>query len=139
MSRKASTRKKRKYEHGSYYQRPRNVINSRNYHAATPAAYKLLTQLCEQYNGSNNGGPSAAFTVMVGKGWISPNTLSKAFSCLQHYGLVEKTRQGGNNICSLYAITWESIDTCNGKHDARITDQPSQKWSKEVKKWKSKN
>ena len=49
------------------------------------------------------------------RGWRSSSTLNRARQELVYYGFIELTRQGGLGCCSLYAITWEGIDHCNGK------------------------
>lgn len=127
------------YDHNRCFQFPSDVINSPNFRMLTGNAVKLLVQFCEQYNGNNNGDLSCAFSVMRRKGWASAETLFKARDCLEHYGMIVRTRYGGKNCCNLYAITWERIDDCNGKIDQRPTSYPSRTFAKKVEKWSSKN
>lgn len=61
-------------------------------------------------------------------GWRSRDTLERALHQLIDAGLIELTRQGGLNRCSLYALTWHAIDECGGKLDVPATRVASGLW-----------
>lgn len=115
-------------EGGSYYSLPHAVMQSPNYLALSAHAVKLLNDLGLQYRGSNNGDLSAAWKIMQPRRWRSRDTLCRALAELLHYGLIEKTRQGGLNHCSLYALTWCAIDECSGKLEVPATTVASGRW-----------
>lgn len=101
---------------------------SPNYRELSAHAVKLLNDLGLQFRGANNGDLSAAWKLMQPRGWRSRDTLGRALAELLHFGLIEKTRQGGLNHCSLYALTWLAIDECKGKLDVSATAVASGKW-----------
>lgn len=108
---------------------PHQVIRSVAYRSLSSHAAKLLIDLGVQYNGKNNGDLSAAFSVFKrDRGWRSSGTLSRAIKELIKYGLISKTRQGGKNQCSLYALSFRNIDSCNGKLDVESTCSPRNEW-----------
>ena len=115
-------------DEGSFLALPHAVIDSANYRALSAHAVKLLIDVGGQYKGTNNGDLSAVWKILHPRGWRSRDTLTRALAELQHFGLIEKTRQGGLNHCSLFAITWKSIDECKGKLDVSPTHKPSHKW-----------
>jgi hypothetical protein len=115
-------------ECGSYFALPHAVMESPNYRALSAHTVKLLNDLGMQYRGANNGDLSAAWKIMHPRGWRSRDTLGRALAELLHFGLIEKTRQGGLNHCSLYALTWLAIDECRGKLDASATRVASGLW-----------
>jgi hypothetical protein len=139
--RKKPTRKQndKLYELGDFNSIPKDVIRCGNYYLLTGNACKLLSQVWEQYNGFNNGDLSATYSVMQQKGWVSSATLFKARDCLLHYGFITKSRMGGRNQCTLYALTWERIDECDGKIEVSATSHPSRKFTKKVEKWSPQN
>lgn len=91
-------------------------------------AAHLLDNLCSQYNGINNGDFSAAPKITKLYGWRSQGSVDKALKELLAKGFIEQTRQGGRNTCSLYAMTWLSVDECKGKLDVSETKVPSNLW-----------
>lgn len=115
-------------ESGSFFSLPHAVMASPSFRNLNAHAVKLLCDLGGQYRGANNGDLSAAWRIMQPKGWRSRDTLTRAISELREAGLIEQTRQGGLNRCSLYAITWRAIDECGGKLDVRATHAPSGLW-----------
>jgi hypothetical protein len=115
-------------ETGGYLRLPHNVMRSPNYRSLSAHAVKLLIDIGCQFKGVNNGDLSAAWNIMKLCGWRSRDTLCHSLAELLHYGLIEKTRQGGMNRCSLYALTWIAIDDCRGKLDVRATHVPSGLW-----------
>jgi hypothetical protein len=115
-------------ERGGYFGIPHAVLDSPNYRALSAQAIKLLIDLGRQFLGGNNGDLAAAWTMMVKRGWKSRDTLGRALAELLHFGMIEKTRQGGLNRCSLYALTWQPIDDCRGKLDVSATVLASRLW-----------
>jgi hypothetical protein len=65
---------------------------------------------------------------MEKRGWKSRDTLGRALAELLHFGMIEKTRQGGLNRCGLYALTWQPINDCRGKLDVSATVLASGLW-----------
>lgn len=94
-------------------------------------AAHLLDNLIAQYDGNNNGDLSAAPKIMKLYGWSSQGSVYSALVELLAYGFIEQTRQGGKNQCSLYAVTWHSIDECKGKLDVNPTKVASNLWKPE--------
>lgn len=110
---------------------PFHIVNSKEWDNLTAFETKLLIQLHRQYNGRNNGDFSCTYTSMKERGWNSPSTLYKAKTGLIEKGWIEETRKGYTGRCSLYAITWEAIDECNGKLDCKATKVPSMAFKKQ--------
>lgn len=120
---------------------PHACMNHANFIALSPYAVKFLIDLYANYNGSNNGDFCCTWSMMKKRGWKSEATLSKARKELLYYGWIICSRRGGRNIPSLYAVTFQSIDECNGKLDLKETTTAPGNW-KETKTitWKeSKN
>lgn len=115
-------------ESGGYFTQPHAVMASPNYRALSAHAVKLLNDLGLQFRGANNGDLSAAWKIMQPRGWRSRDTLGRALAELLHFGMIEKTRQGGLNHCSLYALTWLAIDECRNKLDVSATRVASGLW-----------
>ncbi|MCL1483659.1 MULTISPECIES: hypothetical protein [unclassified Marinobacter] len=113
---------------GRFLAIPHSVLNSDAYRGLKGWGVRLLVDIAGQYNGKNNGDLCAAMTVMEPRGWKSNSSLGTALSALLAAGLIEQTRQGGRNRCSLYAVTWHSIDDCGGKLDVRPTKAPSARY-----------
>jgi hypothetical protein len=86
------------------------VLKSPQFAAISPRAAKALLCIASQYRGNNNGDLSAAFRLMQPLGWTSKDQLSKAVAELIEAGFLILTRQGGNRIASLYALTFKSVD-----------------------------
>jgi len=104
---------------------PHSVLESAAYKGLDAWAVKLLVDIAGQFRGANNGDLCATWSVMRDKGWRSPSTLNKALKQLLDGGLIQVTRQGGRNQCSLFAVTWRGIDECKGKIDVKPTKGPS--------------
>lgn len=115
-------------EGGGFLKLPHAVMESANYRALSAHAVKLLLDMGLQFRGANNGDLAAAWKLMQARGWRSRDTLGRALAELLHYGLIEKTRQGGLNQCSLFALTWLAIDECRNKLDVRATAVASGHW-----------
>lgn len=106
---------------------PHVVQRSANWAKCSPTAIKLLMDIAGQYNGSNNGDLCAALTVLRARGWTRGATIQAALRELIHYGLLEKTRQGGRHRAGLYALTWQPIDECGGKLDCASPSRTASK------------
>ena len=90
---------------------PHCVLESHNYAKLSTSAVKLLLDLAYQYRGSNNGKLITSWYHLKKRGWRSPVTLHYAVDELMHYGFIVRTRVGGQNVLSLYAMTWKQVDS----------------------------
>jgi hypothetical protein len=122
-----------------HIQIPHIVMESDNYRKLPPNAVKLLNALVYQYRGKNNGDLTAAFTYMQAFGFKSKETLHRAIKQLLEADLIIRTRQGffmnPGGRCALYALTWLSIDECQGKKlEVKPTTTPNHKFSMEQNK-----
>ena len=118
---------------------PRSVYNADNFRKLSASAVKLLIDMAIQYNGGNNGDLHASLNPMRLRGWRSSSTLNRARQELVYYGFIELTRQGGLGRCSLYAITWEGIDHCNGKIQVPSTKVGSRLFEQSQPKFRFRN
>lgn len=123
-------RMKGRADGGGFLKLPHAVMDSPAYIGLSGSAVKLLADLGRQYRGHNNGDLSAAWKIMRARGWRSRDTLARALAELLASGMIEKTRQGGLHLCSLYALTWHAIDECNGKLDVPATPVASGLWKR---------
>lgn len=88
-----------------------SVLNSPLFFKLSPQAVKLLVDVAAQYRGDNNGDLSIAWKLMKPRGWRSESTLHKAKRELLEAGFLYETRKGQRpNLCSLFALTWFSLD-----------------------------
>ncbi|WP_299791627.1 hypothetical protein [uncultured Shewanella sp.] len=116
---------------------PRVVLTSPRYYRLNYSAHSLLNYIAAQYNGHNNGDLSACLTQLRHYGFKSQDTLSRAIKALLANELIVRTRIGGKNfetganMPSLYALTWQPINECNGKIDVRPTRKPCVDFIKE--------
>jgi len=129
-------------ESGAFLAIPFSVITSDNYRKMSAKGVKLLIDLASQLRMKrggtiNNGDLCITAKVMKECGWNSRESLYMARNELIHYGFIEKTRIAMQiNQCHLYAITFYSIDYCNGKLDVKETKVPSNLWKQAKRKWK---
>ena len=100
-------------ESGSFLRIPSVVLDSPNFRALSNKSKALILDIGARYNGFNNGDLAAPWSWMKTRGWKSKDTLHRALVELQHFGMIELTRQGGLMGPSLYAFTWMPIDLCN--------------------------
>ena len=112
----------------SFVRIPHHVINHEHFRSLSPRATKLLIDLLAQYRGYNNGDLCAPLSLMRERGWNSSDQLFKAKKELVEKGLIRVSRQGGLNKCNLYALTWFSIDECDGKLDIASTITAPNDW-----------
>lgn len=123
---------------GGFIKLPHAVMDSPGYIGLSGSGVKLLADMARQYRGHNNGDLSAAWKIMRVRGWKSRDTLTRALAELLAAGMIEKTRQGGLHLCSLYALTWYAIDECNGKLDVPATRVASGLWKQSPRRDESK-
>lgn len=121
-------RAKGRKEKGSFAALPHDILESVEFSELSNSAVRALLCLFGQYRGNNNGDFTAAWSVMQKRGWKSKGTLYRAIDELQEKGWIQKTRQGSKNRCSLYGVTWLSIDACGGKLDVSATKVPLGTW-----------
>ena len=134
------TRKKAKSRSdypGGFGGLPKIVWTNPSYSNLSGNAVKLLMDFACQYNGHNNGDLTNAYSVLKTRGWRSKDTIRRATLELIDAGLIIQTRQGRftnpGGVCSLFALTWQSIDECPKKHLERgPTTTPVRKFSLEI-------
>ena len=112
----------------AFIQFPTHMLKDIRLQQLSGRAHKALLYLASQYNGKNNGDLQAAWKLAKHAGWTSNGSLKRGVSELMEAGFVSLTRQGGRNHCSLYALTWFSIDACDGKLDVTATKVASNEW-----------
>ena len=100
---------------------PHHVIDHPDFINLSPRAKTLLIDIATQYRGCNNGDLCAAYSIMKKRGWKSKSSLCRAIRDLLSNGFIVVARQGGRMFPTLYALTWQSIDDCNGKLDISST------------------
>lgn len=127
-SAKKLLKSKGRKESGSFLAIPHAVLRSPNFISLSSHGVKLLIDLATEYNGTNNGDLCATWSMMKKRGWKSQDTLNRALKDLMSRGMIIKTRQGGMNYASLYAITWRSIDECGGKLEVSPTAVAPGNW-----------
>ena len=129
-------------ESGAFLAIPFSVITSDNYRKLSAKGVKLLFDVASQIRMKqggtiNNGDLCITVKVMKECGWNSRESLYLARDELIHYAFIEiKSRAMKINQCHLYAITFFSIDYCNGKLDVKETKVPSNLWKQAKRKWK---
>lgn len=125
---KTRIKTKGRKERGSFLLLPKAVITHSNYYSLTSSEVKLFIDLAAQYFGSNNGDFTAAWTIMKHKGWRSKETLFRARKGLVEKGFIVTARQGGRNRCTLFGITFQPINECDGKLDIESSNIPLGWW-----------
>lgn len=96
---------------------PHYILDSAEWAALSGNGVKLLLDLACQYRGGNNGNFEATWERLSARGWASKATVQKTLESLEADGWIFKTRQGGRDRrCSLYAVTWWSIDADGDRH-----------------------
>ncbi len=121
--------------HGRYINIPNQCLISENFASLSPYACKLLLDFAAKFTGFNNGDLNMVWPEMEQRGWKSKTTLYKYRDELIARGWLIQTRQGWNNRCSLYAISFLPIGDCGLKLDVRPTVQAPNDW----KKWSPEN
>ncbi len=120
-------------ESGSFVPIPHSVLKSSQFAALSFKAVKLLLDICADIRfgsgGSiNNGDQACTISVMEKRGWKSKDTLLKAQQELEESGFIIRTRQGGRNLCNLFAVSFFAIDECEGKLDLSSTNRAPNDW-----------
>lgn len=111
---------------------PHALIDSENWKRASPTAICLLLEVARQYNGYNNGNLCASRTVLRPRGWTSPEVITWATRELLHFGFIIRTKRGGLHMGpNLYALTWQAIDDCKGRHHCAATKVAPGNWKEE--------
>jgi len=113
------------------------LLDDPQYIALSHPAKTLLVDVAMQYTGKNNGDLAITLSMMKKRGWSSNSTLNRALKKLIKAEWLILTRQGGRHKCSLYALTWESIDECGGKLEVKPTTTPLRPLSFRTEKIKS--
>jgi len=121
------SRRNKKAHHfsGGFAGIPRIVMDSPDYINLSGNAVKLLNILAYQYKGSNNGDLTVAQSVLKSKGLKNKTTIARCRDELIEANLIMVTRQGQftnpKGCCSLYALTWQPINECDGKLEVKET------------------
>ena len=141
MPKNSYAKAKGRRENGPFIPLPIHVTKHPNFLNLKGSALKLLIYMCSQLHFKeggpiNNGDISAAMSILKKYRWSSNDTLNYALKELLYYEFIMITRQGGRNLCSLYAVTWWAIDECKGKLDINATRVPPSNWKEVKPKWK---
>lgn len=129
MPRRSVERAKGRRTRGPFIALPRALLDSPQWASLNAFEVKLLLDVAAGYRGNNNGDLACTWNAMKKRGWRSKATLESALKGLLAAGFLVKTRQGWRNRCSLYAVTWEPINDCGGKHDAKPSPVPLNTWA----------
>jgi len=127
-------RMKGRRDGGLFVPIPLDVLTSENFRTLSPSATKLLLALMSQLRMSkggpkNNGDLSAAFSNLKAYGFGSPVTVTRARRQLVDRGFIFETRKGFfPSTCTLFAITFFSLNDCNGKLDVTPQAFPRAAW-----------
>lgn len=129
MADRRARKKGRQGGTGSFLALPHVWLDSPEFRALSARATKALLGLAAQYRGANNGTlalPRGRHQVF---GWgRAHGSVDRALKELEASGFVVKTRQGGKNMPSLYAVTWWPVDRCDGRHDHPAGAAPLHLW-----------
>ena len=110
------------------------VLNSDEFGFLSGNAVKLLLELHRQYNGYNNGDLCATWSQLRKRGWKSKGTLARSLKELIAAEFVVLSRISYQKRApNLYAITYLSVDECNGKLDIKETIIAPNFWRTEKK------
>ena len=110
---------------------PNRCLDSENFASLSPHAVKLFMDFASKFTGFNNGDINMVWPEMRKRGWKSKETLYKSRDELIKKGWVIQTRQGWNNHCSLYGITFLKLGDFGGKKlDIRDNTPASNDWTK---------
>ena len=112
---------------------PNQCLASENFGSLSPHAVKLLMDLAAKYQGFNNGDLNMVWPEMKARGWNSKTTLYKYRDELIEKGWLIQTRQGWNNRCALYGITFMKLGDFGGNKldvpDRTIASNEWKKWT----------
>ena len=113
MESKGTGRKSTKRAVGPFLMLPNAVLESPGYRALSHTARSLLVDIAKQYKGCNNGALVACEKYLLPLGWKSKDVISRSVKELLEKGLLIKTRQGGLNSPSLFALSFQNLDRDN--------------------------
>ena len=100
---------------GSYTPIPHAVLDSQAFTGASNRAKAMIFEFLRQHNGRNNGRMQATSSWLVGRGWRSKESISKAVAELVERSLLLLTKRGGLNAGpSWFALTWLPITDFSG-------------------------
>jgi len=119
-------------EPGQYFPMPICVLQSQEIMKLSPYAIKLLMDMLAQWRLGNNGYLSPCWSLMKLRGWNSKATLAKALKELESADWIIRTRQGGRNKASLYAVSFFRIEDHHRSKplDVASTRRPPGYWRK---------
>lgn len=124
-------KQKGRKEKGSFIGIPKSILKSPQFRSLTGNETKVFLHLYASYNGSNNGYLAIPYNKIKDYGFCY-QTLYSILKSLERKGWIEKSRQGGKGVLSLYAVTIEPVDEVlkNGLsvHDLKPTTTASHKW-----------
>jgi hypothetical protein len=113
----------------SFVAMPHKLLQDEVVMNLSPNAHKTLNYLASQYKGKNNGDLDICEKNARRRGLqMSAASLRRGANELEEAGVILKTRQGGRNRNSLYAISWKEINYDPRKHDYLASVQPSLRW-----------
>src|SRR5437879_13087322 len=92
------------------------VVLSRQFNCLTAPAIRLLLLMATKYRRDNNGLLICTRDFVKPLGWTYTRTLRRHLDELLASGLVCRTRIGGKNRPSLYAIAWLDCDVLPEQH-----------------------
>ena len=101
---------------GPFVALPHSVLKSSGFRSISHTARSLLIDIAVQYTGYNNGALVACESHVQPLGWNSKDTITRNLRVLEEVGLLIKTRQGGINRTSLYALAFHNLDR-DDRHD----------------------
>lgn len=96
---------------------PNRCLVHPNFKSLSGLACKMLFELGSQFKAYNNGDLQATWKLLKPNGWVSKQSIQNSIEELERAGWIVRTRQGGRNRCSLYAITFQPVYG-NSKLDA---------------------
>ena len=100
---------------GHYFALPHAVLDSDAWKGCSPAARALLTELCRQHSGTNNGRLHLARSWIELRGWTRPATVRKLKDELIQRRLIVQTKHGGLNAgAHQFALTWLPVSNFAG-------------------------
>lgn len=105
------------------------ILNAPAYLDLSFSARAMLMEVLHFHNGRNNGAIWITLKILKERGF-SKNTSTKALKELRSHGFLYMTKRGGNQAggCSWFAITWLSINPCEGQSLANFIPHAYKKW-----------
>ena len=128
---------KGRQDRGRFVALPLAVLESPDFLGLSHTARTALLALLAKYNGRNNGDLSLPFTRATQWGINSKTTLAKALKELMERGLIIRSRDplrmrdNPHGQCSLYALMWEPVHECGGKHELAATVAPHRSFARQ--------